>query len=574
MKNILYILFLFCINTKATNYYITTTGNNANAGTLASPWATLTYAASNSSPVTAGDVVYVKAGSYGNENVVFQKSGTIGNPINFIGYTTTPGDEPTVLVNNANPYAAYTTSVMPTYTGTSRTSGLICFNAEDAQYLIIKNFQISAYGYGVFLGGSIQKGNNKLYNVNVMTIGDPANSYNGSAILLGSMGEKFSDHNILTNCLVVNSCAEGIDINGDNNTLIGCKVYCNENTSFASTDYFILVCGSFNLIKNCYINRTPGQSGSGHGISIKSNAEQTIDGGLPLPTISPRYNKILYCQTVNMGEGYCFRHRPVQYNIISSCRSSGNNGGSTETEGEGNGVTIRDGASWNICEKLWVDSCDSGIKFVDTGEDGGATSHPGNYNKIYDCVFSNCFLPVYFADGGVSTDAGDNLISNCSFYLGKYFFDCASRCTTMRYEACIFYGNSASGTGGYWRGDTYSTDIVAGQFKYCCFYNINGGLPGGWSSTGQVTIDPKYTNVSTRDFHLQPTSPCINAVTSVIAETGITTSLNKFANPEINDLIWIGNNKRYLRTLPDNITRDYDNKVRTGTPEIGAFEYP
>ena len=47
----------------ATTYYVATTGNNGNAGTsTGSAWATLTYAMGGSSPVTAGDTVYVNAG--------------------------------------------------------------------------------------------------------------------------------------------------------------------------------------------------------------------------------------------------------------------------------------------------------------------------------------------------------------------------------------------------------------------------------------------------------------------------------------------------------------------------------
>ena len=50
------------------------TGNNGNAGTsTGSLGYFFTYAMGGSSPVAAGDTVYVKAGNYGNENIVCTK---------------------------------------------------------------------------------------------------------------------------------------------------------------------------------------------------------------------------------------------------------------------------------------------------------------------------------------------------------------------------------------------------------------------------------------------------------------------------------------------------------------------
>ncbi|MCK5921798.1 MAG: DUF1565 domain-containing protein, partial [Methylococcales bacterium] len=65
-----------------TTYYVATTGNDANPGTLAQPWATVQHAATTA---VAGDTVLVRGGSYG-ERVTIANSGTAGNIITFKNY--------------------------------------------------------------------------------------------------------------------------------------------------------------------------------------------------------------------------------------------------------------------------------------------------------------------------------------------------------------------------------------------------------------------------------------------------------------------------------------------------------
>ncbi|MBA3704741.1 MAG: hypothetical protein H0W84_02245, partial [Bacteroidetes bacterium] len=162
------ILTIHTIASFAKTYYVSTSGNNSNTGLAPTPamaWKTLTYAAGSSSPVVAGDIVYVQAGNF-NENVIFSKSGTAGNPITFQGYKNTPGDLPPLLVGNANPYSSFNINDMPTFDGGNRATGT-GFNCSNQKYLIIKNFQIQNYAYGFIAGGANQtSGNIILNNVN------------------------------------------------------------------------------------------------------------------------------------------------------------------------------------------------------------------------------------------------------------------------------------------------------------------------------------------------------------------------------------------------------------------------
>ncbi|MCP4151559.1 MAG: DUF1565 domain-containing protein, partial [bacterium] len=67
-----------------TDYYVAKTGNDSNAGTEAAPWLTIQKAANT---LQAGDTVYIKAGTYG-EQVKPQNSGTSGNLITYSRYST------------------------------------------------------------------------------------------------------------------------------------------------------------------------------------------------------------------------------------------------------------------------------------------------------------------------------------------------------------------------------------------------------------------------------------------------------------------------------------------------------
>ncbi len=83
-------------------YYVRKTGNDANAGTSAGA-AKLTIQAAVNLATTAGDIVYVGAGSY-RETVTLAASGSSGNPIQIIGdYSgAQTGDAGVVRITGSN----------------------------------------------------------------------------------------------------------------------------------------------------------------------------------------------------------------------------------------------------------------------------------------------------------------------------------------------------------------------------------------------------------------------------------------------------------------------------------------
>ena len=92
--------------------YVANSGNNANAGTSASPWQTLQYAADH---VQAGDTVIVRAGNY-------------------VGFDLwTDGTAASRIVFSADPGVTITTGNARTHDG---------INLEGADYITIQGFNV------------------------------------------------------------------------------------------------------------------------------------------------------------------------------------------------------------------------------------------------------------------------------------------------------------------------------------------------------------------------------------------------------------------------------------------------
>ena len=80
---------------------------------------------------------------------------------------------------------------------------------------------------------------------------------------------------------MLNAGAEGISIAGSNNVLENCKVYCDEGyygqpNSSSATDYYIVLYGDNNIVKNCYIERVGDLDHGGAGIGVKGDGENNL----------------------------------------------------------------------------------------------------------------------------------------------------------------------------------------------------------------------------------------------------------------------------------------------------------
>lgn len=77
------LIALGVMHTSASDFFVASTGSDANSGSEAAPWKTIQYAADHA---TAGSTVHIAAGSY-PERVQIGVSGEAGNPIVFSGAT-------------------------------------------------------------------------------------------------------------------------------------------------------------------------------------------------------------------------------------------------------------------------------------------------------------------------------------------------------------------------------------------------------------------------------------------------------------------------------------------------------
>jgi hypothetical protein len=143
------------------SYFVSTAGNDSNAGTIAAPWLTIQHAAAS---VSAGATVYVFGGVY-NESVNFPASGTASLPIVFRSY---PGQR--AIIDGTG--VTCCTSNPPS--SGNDTQGLI--DIVNRSYILVSGFEIRNFTTGnasytpagVWITGSgagVQLLNNLVHNI-------------------------------------------------------------------------------------------------------------------------------------------------------------------------------------------------------------------------------------------------------------------------------------------------------------------------------------------------------------------------------------------------------------------------
>ena len=148
-------------------------------------------------------------------------------------------------------------------------------------------------------------------------------------------------------------------------------------------------------------------------------------------------------------------------------------------------------------------------------------------NKAYRCVSNNdlSLIEGFHVTNGYYTKSGGGIfnsgtIVNCVVYNNKSEIDGGGIYNLGLVKNCTIYGNSALSTGGVYNRGTVINSIMwknnadlynySGKedVRFCCYGNALWG-------EGNISGDPKFVNTSgdpaTWDFHLQNSSPCIDA---------------------------------------------------------------
>ena len=129
----------------AGTYYVSPNGSDSDSGTELKPWKTIQHAANT---LKAGDLVYIKAGTYKEMVHLNQHSGTIADYITFSAY---PGDEGMAIVDGTGiQVPAYTGLIYLDQVNYIEIKGLNIRNSKEAGILVDYSTHILISGCRIF----------------------------------------------------------------------------------------------------------------------------------------------------------------------------------------------------------------------------------------------------------------------------------------------------------------------------------------------------------------------------------------------------------------------------------------
>ncbi len=150
-----------------TTYYVSTSGNDNNPGTISSPWRTIQHSANS---MSAGDNVYVRGGTY-NEKITISNSGNSTNYITFLSY---PGEISTIDAKGAAGVGVWDALVK--ITGSYITfqnfnvinSGWAGIYVQSTNSVTVQgNYIAETYSSGIIVGGA-GPGNRESSNIKIL----------------------------------------------------------------------------------------------------------------------------------------------------------------------------------------------------------------------------------------------------------------------------------------------------------------------------------------------------------------------------------------------------------------------
>lgn len=511
-------VLLLASSASATDYYVATTGDNTDPGTIGSPWATISYSATQA---TAGDTVHIKGGNYGHEHVIISNSGTSGNNITFEGYDGTP----ILQAGDQLGYGIY---------------------IDTKEYIEVKNINITEYDTGVRVTGS-----SYIYLDNLAVTYMGGAGYVGYCISLRS----YNNYCTVTNCIMEDAGAVGLYVLKSNNCVFedNSMVNTKAGSAIIITDYYMVMsyCHD-NIIRDCYVENGHQDTTAhpGHGIGIKDTYWGSYSSAIS------HDNLIVDCEAHGVGEHFYIAH--IAYdNRIENCTAYNDD---LDFDTFNDGFRMRDGAHNNTISGCRAIGTRRGLLFGDTDEGPVGLQYTDN-NTIENCIFDDLI------DGGINlAEARYTTIKNCVIHDAPELYTSALHASDNTLRNCIVTNITTIG-------ETSPTNT------YSNFYNNGFAMPSG---TGNSAVDPLYANDVLQDFHLKSeygrysaTGWVADASTSPCIDTGDASdgySEEPAGNGGRINMGAYGNTSEASKSSgtppppPPPVSVDYDNIMKSGNP--------
>jgi hypothetical protein len=491
----------------ATYYVDATAGNdsrtNAQVANPATPWKTIAKINSlTTAELPPGSTVYLKCGETWRETLIVRSSGFAGSPITFSSYGT--GEKP--VINGAK---LVTSAWTETYGGSHKWQTaatittephIVAFNGLSGAKVASLN-DVTGAGKWHWASGVIT----------VYSTSDPATAFATPGVEAGFR-------------------QSGIDLNGKHYITIS-------NLAIKLTNHNAITHNS-NHSDNITIDSCNISDIAVTGISAYHGAENWVISNNTITNIARGVGGVatgdaMYLDMIEgteLGEGSNFS---VYGNTIIKCGGSG-----IRTGGSGHHInknyikdasycieinsTTTDVYNNEVCE------CNSTFAAV-TSHGVGINGNTFRYNKIYNNKGSGIALQVgtghnvygniiyghgsganpcgiRFASGG---GANTNVYNNTIFNNTRGIQVDAAGTTGLVIKNNILSSNSAYGI------RSFGTQIVTNNDVWNSATKYSGNISDQTNINGNISQDPKFVSTSTPDFHLQTTSPCIDAATDV-----------------------------------------------------------
>ncbi|MFI5114119.1 MAG: DUF1565 domain-containing protein [Terriglobales bacterium] len=448
------------------SFYVSTTGNDSNPGTMSQPWRTIQHAANS---VAAGDTVSVFAGVYNEHvNVPVSGNGTAG----YITFQSYPGQTATV-----------------DGTGLDIPNGMYgLFNISSQSYLIIQGFEIRNYTtasvknvpIGIFINGAgsnLQILNNHIHDISTTAKGCNANAF--GMTVYGTHAPQSINHLTISGNEIdhtTTGCSETLSVDGN-------------------VQYFVV---------------TQNRVHDDNNIAI---------GAIGFEGVAP---KKAMC-----GSDPCDRARDgyIGLNTIYNISSYGNPAYGKQYAADG--VYI-DGGTRIIIERNLIHNVDLGIELASEHYHHTSDHVIARNNLIYFGNSAGISIGGYAGSKG-GTDScyivNNSLLLNDSKNTGSGEFQVQYHATNNVFENNIAYATTQGlMVNNYTRTELnpvtidhniwYST-VGAGTATFVWYHHRYTGFTAYQNASGQDAhsffADPQYLDLNQPNLQVAPTSPAVNA---------------------------------------------------------------